>query len=482
MACRRPAGGRTLFAMNPRIGLFAALLALVALGIGAFFKSGGEAPEDSTGETVAPVVEAPAEDLDEPSTALPDVVAATEGGREALAEVAPSAPAATTPAAAAPTGPAFVAGRVVDAFGAAVPRAKVVMRAAPEAGAALREVNGLQLTTDADGNFRREEPLVGSAFELAGMAPGWAGTWQSFDVSATDVLVTLQRGGAISGSFELDGGVALADLELRLVRGHDQQPRSAVQRVLRPRDGEPFAFAPLLPGMYDVQVMARGRGEPLTTVEDIEVREGETSPDERLRPLDLRGALRAFSITLETPGNDAPFLQGTLKVLHSESGRELSQQMLALRDVRVVAASSVVDVEIQVAGYRREVLTGVSGARSVTLRSGLPVRVALIAEGELATAPDRLCVVLQPADGERTAAFTNSEPALNEGGEVLLKVPGPGTYKVTWVYQQRSGGNRIFMREFGQEIEVLDSGAEQRFELPLTPEQMKVVRGEAQAQ
>jgi len=468
--------------MNPRIGLFVALLALVALGIGVFFKSDGGAPEGSAGETVAPVVEAEADEPDEGSTALPDAATASSGGREAVPEAAPSAAEATAPAAPAPAGPAFVAGRVVDAFGAAVPRAKVVLRAAPEAGAALREVNGLQLTTDADGRFYREEPLVGSAFELAGIAPGWAGAWQPFDVSATDVQVTLLRGGAISGTLALDGGVALGDLELRLVGGEDLQPRSAVQRVLRPRDGEPFLFAPLLPGTYDLQVMARGRGEPLTTVEGIEVSEGETSPDERTRPLDLRGGLRAFSITLETPGNDAPFLQGTLKVLHNESGRELSQQMLALRDVRVVAASSVVDVEIQVAGYRKEVLVGVSGARSVTLRAGLPVRVALIAEGGLPAAPDRLCVHLQPADGERSAVFSNSRPALNEGGEVLLQVPGPGTYKVTWVYEQRTGGNRIFMREFGQEIEVLDSGAEQRFELPLTPEQMNVVRGKAQPQ
>lgn len=466
--------------MNPRIGLFVALLALVALGIGAFFTFYGDEPAGSGTETVSPAAEVEAAGIDEPSTALPDTGSASGGGREAVAEAAPSAAAAATPAAAAPTGPAFVAGRVVDAFGAAVPRAKIVLRAAPEAGAALREVSGLQLTADADGRFRREEPLVGSAFELAGIAPGWAGYWQPFDVSATDVQVTLLRGGAISGQLELDGGVALGDLELRLAGGEDMQPRSAVQRTLRPRAGEPFLFAPLLPGTYDVQVMARGRGEPLISVEGIEVREGETSPDERTRPVDLRGALRAFSITLETPGNDAPFLQGTLKVLHNESGRELSQQMLALRDVRVVAASPVVDVEIQVAGYRKEVLVGVSGARSVTLRAGLPVRVKLIAEGELPAVPDRLCVNLQPAEDERTSTFSNSRPALNESGEVLLQVPGPGTYKVTWVYEQRTGGNRIFMREFGQEIDVLDSSAEQRFELPLTPEQMNVVRGKAQ--
>jgi len=191
--------------------------------------------------------------------------------------------------------PLLVAGRVVDASGAAVAGARVVIR-----GVGADESLFVR-DADVDGRFAFTDDAPAEELVLHARAPGHLPAPPlAFRRGASDVVLALPAAATIAGSIAHDEGEFVSGIDVVLVRP------DARTTVAPAADGT-FAFRGIPAGTYDVEFHARG-GNRIAIVAGVRATADETERDPRLQnvPLPLRG-LAAFRPRFVPDSHDHAF-------------------------------------------------------------------------------------------------------------------------------------------------------------------------------
>ena len=178
---------------------------------------------------------------------------------------------------AAPAG--IVAGRIVDASGAAVPAAKVVLLQGPSPEGAVRGYpeGTAHVLSDDSGRFVFTGVAAGT-YRIEADKPGWltgslgrrrpGGAGSTFDLAEgerrNDCVVALWRAAVIGGQVLDDAGDPLIGAEVRAVKQVFIAGRRQADVPLRARtdDRGIYRFSGLLPGEYIVAVLQSLLSEP----------------------------------------------------------------------------------------------------------------------------------------------------------------------------------------------------------------------------
>ena len=302
------------------------------------------------------------------------------------------------------------------------------------------------------------------------------------DAGASGLKIVLARGGAISGSLQLDPDILLADLcvTARMEETGYEAARAAwsvqgkgsgsgVGRTEAREDGA-FTFRGLQPGSYGVRVSTSGSSTGLVDVPGIVVRAGGTTRDTGLDPIDLRGRVRM--IQLSVVDRDRKPVSPAFAVIHGPSehapGRRVEFQG---GRARLVSGVLSVDLEVGAPGYRTARLERVDGDREVVLQPAITVHLRLVGamvpeppsflratlvpapkEGEARIRPpsgQRWIVTLDPEALKRDPSFLQmlalksglpyfDGSDFDQAGDATVKVPGPGRYEVRWYTATRT--------------------------------------------
>jgi carboxypeptidase family protein len=173
----------------------------------------------------------------------------------------------------------IVAGRVVDATGAPVPAATVMLLAGPAPEAQVRGLppDANEVLADDSGRFVFSNVPAGQ-FRIEANKPGWlpgafgrrrpGGVGASFDLAEgarrNDLAITLYRAAVLGGRVADDTGDPLIGAEVRAVKQVFVAGRRQNDQPIRARtdDRGIYRFSNLLPGEYVVAVLATVLSEP----------------------------------------------------------------------------------------------------------------------------------------------------------------------------------------------------------------------------
>lgn len=194
--------------------------------------------------------------------------------------------------------PVLAAGRVVDEAGLVVPNA-VVRASEPVEGSdgRFRDVSLATTSAGRDGRFEIRAIDPPDRVRLLASDRGSKAGRIEVDAGRTDVEIVVrdetERGGTVAGRVLLDDGISLDHVEVML-EGADG--RHAVRGISETGGG--FEFRGVSPGRVDVEVRTRPAKLAIERIEDIAVVEGESSRDDRVAWIDLRGRLRYLRVRL----------------------------------------------------------------------------------------------------------------------------------------------------------------------------------------
>ncbi|MCB9913620.1 MAG: carboxypeptidase regulatory-like domain-containing protein [Planctomycetes bacterium] len=375
-------------------------------------------------------------------------------------------------------GELVVAGRVVDATGAAILRAWPRVQTRTLAGAQEFWPNldaaGTEFT-GADGAFALYlppgAPRPGGDLRLRVRANGWVERDEpAVRFGQTDVVVVLARAGALAGSLAPDGSLAAADLAIVL--------SGETMRYAWPRADGDFEAGELPPGTYALEVKLRNAtgSASLARVEDLVVRAGETCRDPRVQGLRVEAPGTTVRVRVLARGG-APIPHAAVTLAGDRYGRSALSDANGVAVVRCPALP--VDLEVGAMGYRRAQLLGVDGDREVVLDAGLPIVLHTAADPSGSEPAYELGVFLYAvsADGatremawgfEYTADPFADHVHFDAHGELALSVPAPGVYEcdvhVTVLAEGVGRGGSVLL-DPKPRITVLEHVGEQRFEL-----------------
>jgi hypothetical protein len=375
--------------------------------------------------------------------------------------------------------PLLAEGRVTDGDGEPVAGARVYVSA--DDGVRPRPAE-----TDENGAFL----LVASAGSTAGPRRLVAIQGERFsearaiEPGASDVQLVLSQTrvfGSFQGRVVLDPDVPRERIAVSLMPidfyGHLLDQGIDFQRS-PDADGE-FLFEKCLAGEHVLRVSLHHRGhfdgEDLVVLRDVVTQAGVQSTDPRCQPVDLRGKIHAFRLTVIAPdGTPAPYG----KVLVDGRRRALPPLSfwtdLDMPTHLVLTTETDADIDVRVPGYQSVHLDDVSEDRTIELHSGLPLRLVLPEDIELPPAHVTWSVLLH---GDRVDV--PDEPATFEPGSRELRVIAaePGTVEVEWIRTESLGDDRVRASAWGaregeprQRLQIRDVPEEQVFELlPLAP-------------
>ncbi|MCZ6599035.1 MAG: hypothetical protein O7B99_15465, partial [Planctomycetota bacterium] len=311
-------------------------------------------------------------------------------------------------------------------------------------------ISGLATQTAADGSFEIRGDVGPGEYGLYAGANGYMSSEMlAFSPGASDLRIVLEKESALEGSLVVDDGIPVSWLVVEAVSQEKADSGwNRGRKKSRPRTSGRFRLDRLFSGMTDVTVRLAWDPEPLATVTDVWVEEGEVARDPRLDGLDLTGSIRR--IDLEVVDLDGkPVTLGYAAFRPALDGHEKRRVSLEPHGATILSRSGALDIEIVAHGYRTERLEGVTGDRKVVMRRGIPVRVRLPGDVPLPEAPMRLEIGLHSDEGrsmwyESIYSQDHSDQILgatwlggayesfNADREVFFELPGPGSYIVNW--------------------------------------------------
>ena len=293
---------------------------------------------------------------------------------------------------------------------------------------------GLNGRSGSDGRFEIRGRAEAERLRLTATRRGWFGAPVEFAPGAADLVVPMEAGGGVAGSFVFEPG-----FPVDLVRPVLELPGRGLEpfRAKGPgADGE-FTWRDLPPGAATVAIHLRGEREPYLVVEDVAVAAGEQALDPRLQGIDLRALIH---VALDVTNEGGEFLHDA-RVLVSRAGEAEPLDLPTWgQRLGLLSSRGPVDVDVLAPGHRLESARSVAGARRFRLRPGIPVRVAVPAT----SVPDpgeRVKVTLAPDEllHEELRGHLSTSAWTDSAGEVLVRLPEPGPWTV--VLQHADGSS-----------------------------------------
>jgi hypothetical protein len=308
-----------------------------------------------------------------------------------------------------------------------------------------------------------------------------------FTAGQRELTVTLVRGATVSADFVVGEEIAFITLAPRLLphdhrdraelasrdgRGNDGVERDSFNRALpQPRGPATLSHDPvtfryhwrgLPPGRYRLELLSYANQSLLADAVGIEVAAGAhvTVP-----PVDLASSVRHIRVGLR--GIDADTQaerRGPLGYVFPWRGDTAPERGFAFDGIRAfVAVRAPIDLQLDIKGFRRQILRGVFAHVDVDLVPGIPVQVnvAAGAVGELLldlTPETPPGTAFSPASGLVVAADMTQRLAAHGGGGFFTRVCAPGNYKLRARVRDSSG----FVRACDvapDAVRVLEAGA-----------------------
>lgn len=375
--------------------------------------------------------------------------------------------------------PVFVAGRVVDASGAGVPGAKLLLRHRSQGRSWWDLEYDFDQEADEAGFFEVRGSWSADEFKLGATDGDLACEMVPFTPGERDLRIELRGGGFIVGSVLLDEGIPHDAVDVHIVSHGDGRLDHLDDRGAHDapdEDGE-FRLGPLLAGTYAVRVNLDDVNEPLLLVEDVVVPGGSDVRDPRLDRIDLRGRLFLHEVVLVPPeGHDAA-LQGGIQFGPAGAEQLTGNAWLDGAEKRIVSESELLDLVVAARGFRAERREGVREKVTIPLRTGLVARLVLRGTARLPEPP----VYVKAGLARPESSFEDLDwgaPTFDEEREIQVKVAAPGRLRVTWILEKRSANSAVATMasvEPEEFVEVLDVQGVQTIEVHLTDEQMQSI-------
>lgn len=281
---------------------------------------------------------------------------------------------------------------------------------------------------------------------------------------ATNVRLVLQSGGRIVGSLLLDDRLPEVAVRATLTA-----PGAASPSLAGIEGNGAFAWSDLPAGIYEVGILPVADPEPMIRIEGVRVEAGQTSEDERLQGIDLRGRL-AFA-RLEVVDERGGVIEEA-RVLLPGSGASPTRSFIAWHGgIELATARPPLDVRVVAPGFLSQDLADVRGDRQVVLERGIPVRLVLAAPPVLP--PDiSLHAHLSPRWGGENPGTVDCR--FDGTGEARAAVSEDGTYRVVFRVRRHHGrgfGSRNLQGPWPH-VEVVEGG-EQTFRFEIDPERIE---------
>jgi hypothetical protein len=236
------------------------------------------------------------------------------------------------------------------------------------------------------------------------------------------------------------------------------------------RDGVQCTAKGLLPGRYAVQVALRSSldllrpgsaNEVLVRIDDVVVRPGTETLDARLSPLDLRGCIAVLDVATCDGNVHAGALACSVRSAGSRAPWSEPRTFAGGR-VTLAAADGPIDVRIESATHRTEIVEWVRGLRSVRLRRAPPVRLEVVG-ADLPSGDMRLVVSLRNTQREAFSCRWDAQDTAPRG-------LAPGTYDVKMTLLRSDGVPCVAQISVAPTaVVVADRDEEQRFVLAPDP-------------
>ena len=370
----------------------------------------------------------------------------------------------------------FVAGRVVDDAGRGVGHADLVLSRKTGDKPYWDQVWEFRHRSQEDGTFEIYDDVEGVSWRLGATKDAWLALATPFDRGQTDLELRATSAGSIAGSVLLDEDIPgdLIEIEFEAV------DRKYEETFLRWDDSRAglgsqggFERPGLHPGVYNVIFRVEGVRDAVNRIEGVPVVSGDTTRDPRLQPLDLRGTINAFRITLVTP--DAKAIgNGNLKFDRAGAEELQCWKWFQSEEFTLLSPHPAIDVNIDINGYLQARLRDLRGDAEVELSTGLTVRVVLNADAPLPEPPIYIKPALTSVDGG-SAKIDFGADAFDDSREVRLRAVEPGTMRVVWILERRASSGAMAMQrevEPEQRVEILPGVEDQRIEVHLSADQM----------
>lgn len=389
-----------------------------------------------------------------------------------------------TPAAdeleAVPLASLIVAGRIVDQFGEPVVGAELWMeRGSPETGrrtAPRTPRRGTVSTQTGSFEFRGTEE-AGPHHLVIAKSGCFPRAPLPFEAGSGELVVTLRRGGTVSGRVVVDPGVPLEFVEVGLIPlrkpepSEGKRPRST-REVLheqgpvfdKPSQTGSFAFEGVCADEVQLRFTIAELEVPVAGLDSIRVHEIGEAPDPRLDPIDLRTGLRLLTIDVED--EEGRRKDGALVVVRGQRPEDPDRGAATLDGrARFLVRSGPCNVDVELLGYRREHQHDVEADSTVHLRPGIPVRVLVGDACDLPPASFRLRVAALVAVESPLTAMDGIGD-VGPSRESAFRVSSPGVHAIAWYLN-----DRFLVGTPRQAIEIYDSeNGEQVIHVSLAPE------------
>lgn len=371
--------------------------------------------------------------------------------------------------------PLFVAGRVVDEAGRAMPDLRLQLDTQATANQGWwEEDHGFSARTDDDGRFEVRGNRPGAAFRVTGKSEKHASRWTEFEPGASDVLVELAAPGGIAGRLLVDPGIDPTSLRLYLRGSPEDELVDGPSEMVTPAADGSFAFENLLTGGdREINVRSLMFWNDLATVEELDVVGGQVLRDPRLDPLDLRGQLFAHELVV-VGGEESARVSGQVRFGPVDADTLEWQGYMNGRNLEFVAPYERLQLKAKFGGYRSVDLSDVGGRIEVELKDAIEVTIVLLGDVELPDPPIYVKAGLAPVGGDHSDLDLGGDP-FDERGETRAKSPGVGRMEVHWVLERRMA-NGGFATSFAPPephfVDVLEGVEGQRFEITVTQEEI----------
>ena len=368
----------------------------------------------------------------------------------------------------------LVAGRVVDAQGAPVAGGMAQVETSHERGPGQEPswYTRFWASIEQDGRFAVHEEPPGGALRLTVENDAFMPSAPvEFAPGARELVVVLQRGGALAGTVLFPEGLGSDAFRIVAALGPDGEREATLGA-----DGA-FQLAGLPPGTATLSFqLVQGRLE-LLNVADLAVQDGETNHDPRLERVDLRTAVHRLNVRVHLP-DGSPANAGWVRALE-EHGDEWNVAAFVLEGgaAQLLVHRWPADLVVNVPGFRVVRLADVQADQEVTLEAAFEVRCELPADVPLPASASlqlTLARVGGSAEGERlqlyrgtanagwwNASFGDERNTFDERRALSLAIQEPGAYEATFhvVYGKEGGGRMSFDIPASEATRLLDLAA-----------------------
>ncbi|HYC76100.1 MAG TPA: carboxypeptidase-like regulatory domain-containing protein, partial [Planctomycetota bacterium] len=345
-------------------------------------------------------------------------------------------------------------GTVVDDVGAPVRYARVEVEQLRDLTLLKQGENeasrdsALEAVADENGRFAVRGVRSARRYRLLPTRAGYRdGGRVEVEAGATDVRLTLRRGGVVEGRLLLDPDLPrdLVRATLHVRRAGANDGKSLFSRETSPAADGALAWigAPEGVGMVVIRTHACGHRD-FAKIDDIRIEAGGSSRDPRLDPLDLRGKFHV--VELSVVGSDGRRLGEVEVETLDADGKPLSKRGADRGVTRLCLPFEPIDLRLWHPAYRPTFVARPFGAVRATLGSPFVVRLRApqrlpALQGDVEYVVDLVPTAPQQGrdPGMRTLATQRVERIVAPGRDAVVRVGAPGEYAVQWrVERQRN--------------------------------------------